>query len=97
MSDFGDVVSNASRGANIGCSTLVGLTLFGGFLRNSRIDQSNAAMSLNDPLIFSGLLIGAVFPFILSGLTVRGSRKAVKPMVNMIQAQLREDDGIGRE
>jgi len=37
-------------------------------------------ISLTDPLIFAGLLLGGIFPFVLSGLTVRAARKAVSPL-----------------
>ena len=60
------------------CSALVGMSLLGGFLRNAGLDTpaSETALSLNDPLVFSGLLVGAILPFLLSGLAVKGSRKA---------------------
>jgi len=62
----------------MGCSALVGLTLFGGFLRNASLDGKNSEqlISLTNPIIFAGLLVGAIFPFIIAGLTIRGSRKA---------------------
>ncbi len=42
-------------------------------------------------------MIGGVFPFILSGLTVKAARKAINPFVTEVQRQLREDEGIARE
>jgi Na+/H+-translocating membrane pyrophosphatase len=82
----------------MGCSALVGITLFGGFLKNASLDSSQAedTISLNNPQIFAGLLIGAIFPFIISGLTVRGSRKTTRQLTLEIQNQLLSDEGIAR-
>jgi Na+/H+-translocating membrane pyrophosphatase len=57
--------------------------LLGGYLRNAGLDSQTAedAISLTDPYIFSGMLIGGVLPFALSGLVARGSRKAVAPLI----------------
>lgn len=41
-------------------------------------------------------MIGGALPFILSGLVVQGARKSISPLVQVIQAQLREDEGIAR-
>jgi Na+/H+-translocating membrane pyrophosphatase len=67
----------------MGCAALVGLTLFGGFLRNSFLDLpiAEGSISLTDPVLFTGLLIGAIFPFLLAGLSVKASRKATEPLI----------------
>ena len=41
-------------------------------------------------------MIGAVFPFVVAGLTSRGSRKAAKVLVNEVQNLLRDDESIAR-
>ena len=75
----------------MGTAALVGITLFGGYLKNAKLDSTKAEelISLTDPLIFAGLLIGAVFPFLISGLTTRGSRKASHSLIAEVQSQLR--------
>jgi K(+)-stimulated pyrophosphate-energized sodium pump len=74
------------------------MTLFGGFLSNAHLDtaQAETVISLTDPLIFTGLIIGGIFPFVLAGLTVKAARKGVVPFKEEVQRQLREDEGITR-
>lgn len=57
------------------------MTLFGGFLSNVHLDtpDTEGLISLTDPLIFTGLLIGGIFPFVLAGLTVKAARNAIPP------------------
>jgi K(+)-stimulated pyrophosphate-energized sodium pump len=86
LSRAGESTAIVSRGAMIGSSPLIGIILFGGFLRNASLDSESAetGISLTDPQIFTGLMIGGVLPFILSGLAVKGSRKAISPLVKEI-------------
>ena len=98
ISEGSEAASIVSRGINVGSSFLVGILMLGGYLRNANLDSQKTedSISLTDPYIFSGMLIGGVLPFALSGLIVRGSRKAVALLTEQIQSQLREDEAIAR-
>jgi len=45
-------------------------------------------------LIFAGLLIGAMLPYVFSSLTIKSVGKAAFGMVNEVRRQLRENPGI---
>jgi Na+/H+-translocating membrane pyrophosphatase len=59
---------------------MVALALFGGFLRNASLDSliSEEEISLTEPLIFTGLLLGAMLPFAFAGLVIRSINNAAQ-------------------
>jgi len=49
---------------------------------------------LMDPLIFAGLLIGAVLPYIFTAMTMKSVGKAAMAMVEEVRSQFKNNDGI---
>jgi H+-translocating diphosphatase len=60
---------------------LVSLALYGGFLHNAGLEFS-ALISLTEPEIFAGLLLGAMVPYLFSALTIKSVGKAAAGMVD---------------
>jgi inorganic pyrophosphatase len=67
---------------------LVALSLYGGFLHNARLEDS-PLITLTKPDIFTGLLIGAMIPYIFSAFTIKSVGKAAFGMVNEVRRQIR--------
>jgi Na+/H+-translocating membrane pyrophosphatase len=59
---------------------LVSLALYGGFLHNAGLEFSSL-ISLTEPEIFAGLLLGAMVPYLFSALTIKSVGKAAFGMV----------------
>lgn len=58
------------------------LALYGGFLHNAKLDDSRKTqVSLTDPVVFAGLLLGAMLPYIFSAFTMKSVGKAALGMV----------------
>ena len=72
------------------------LSLFGGFLHNSKLDLPEAAkdIALTKPEVFAGLMIGAMLPYVFSAFTIRSVGKAAFGMVAEVRKQIRENPGI---
>jgi inorganic pyrophosphatase len=71
---------------------LVALSLYGGFLHNSGLTDNK--VTLTEPLVFSGLLIGAMLPYAFSAFTMKSVGKAALGMVEEVRRQIRENPGI---
>jgi Na+/H+-translocating membrane pyrophosphatase len=56
------------------------LALYGGFLHNAGLELKSL-ISLVEPEIFAGLLIGAMLPYIFSAFTIKSVGKAAFGMV----------------
>jgi len=94
----GNTTAAIGKGFAIGSAALVSLALFGGFVTVSGIDKTNGqaedSLSILNPFVFSGLLIGAMLPYWFSALTMKSVGKAALAMVVEVRRQFAEIDGI---
>ena len=91
----GNTTAAIGKGFAIGSAALVSLALYGGFLHNAGLENSNF-ISLTEPAIFTGLLLGAMLPYIFSAFTIKSVAKAAFGMVEEVRRQIRDDPGILR-
>lgn len=89
----GNTTAAIGKGFAIGSATLVSLALYGGFLHNAGLEMKSL-ISLVEPEIFAGLLIGAMLPYIFSAFTIKSVGKAAFGMVEEVRRQIREHPGI---
>lgn len=94
ITDTLDAVGNTTaamgKGFAIGSAALTALALFSNFTNLTNSDY----VSLNNPYLFLGGLIGAMLPFFFSALTMHAVGDAADEMVNEIRRQLKEIPGI---
>ncbi len=76
----GNTTAAIGKGFAIGSATLVSLALYGGFLHNAGLEV-RSLISLTEPEVFAGLLIGAMIPYIFSAFTIKSVGKAALGMV----------------
>jgi H(+)-translocating pyrophosphatase len=91
----GNTTAAIGKGFAIGSAALVALALYGGFLHNCKLENSSL-ISLTEPAIFAGLLLGAMMPYIFSSFTIKSVGKAAMGMVDEVRRQIREEPGILR-
>jgi len=84
----GNTTAAIGKGFAIGSAALVSLALYGGFLHNAGLELSSL-ISMAEPEIFAGLLIGAMLPYVFSAFTIKSVGKAAQGMVNEIRRQIR--------
>jgi len=77
----GNTTAAIGKGFAIGSAGLVALALFGAYLSRCETPGRKLTMSLNDPWVFSGLLYGAMMPFLFSAMTMKSVGKAATDMV----------------
>lgn len=90
----GNTTAAIGKGFAIGSAALVSLSLFGGFLHNAGLEKEMTKISLAQPEIFAGLLLGAMLPYIFSAFTIRSVGKAAFGMVEEVRRQIRQKPGI---
>jgi H+-translocating diphosphatase len=76
----GNTTAAIGKGFAIGSAALVSLSLYGGFLHNANLEES-IEISLTKPQIFTGLLLGAMLPYLFSAFTIKSVGKAAFGMV----------------
>jgi K(+)-stimulated pyrophosphate-energized sodium pump len=86
----GNTTAAIGKGFAIGSAVLTALALFAAFLTRSHVE----ALDLLSPLVFAGLLIGGVLPFLFTAQTMKGVGLAANSMIEEVRRQFREKPGI---
>ena len=95
LDSAGNTTAAIGKGFAIGSATLVGFALYGAYMHSAvmfglKVEQ----LSLNDPLIFTSLLFGAMIPYAFSALTMKSVGHAALGMITEVRRQIRENPGI---
>jgi inorganic pyrophosphatase len=89
----GNTTAAIGKGFAIGSACLVGLALFGAFIkRSSTVKPLDSA--LLDPLVFSFLLLGAMIPYWFTALTMKSVGVAAMAMVKEVAHQFKTKKGL---
>jgi H+-translocating diphosphatase len=83
----GNTTAAIGKGFAIGSACLVALALFGAFVTRAGLGVVN----ILEPLVFSGLLVGAMLPYWFSALTMSAVGTAAKDMIAEIQRQFQNE------
>ena len=86
----GNTTAAIGKGFAIGSAVLTALALFAAFLVRSNVPTLN----LLSPLVFAGLLVGGVLPFLFTAQTMKGVGIAANAMIEEVRRQFRENPGI---
>jgi H(+)-translocating pyrophosphatase len=86
----GNTTAAIGKGFAIGSALLTALALFAAFLTRSDVDK----LDILEPLVFAGLLVGGVLPFIFTAQTMKAVGKAALGMVEEVRRQFRTIPGI---
>lgn len=84
----GNTTAAIGKGFAIGSAALVSLSLYGAFLTrasNFKHEHPITAIEVSTPLIFSGLLLGAMLPYAFSAFTMKSVGKAAHEMVTEVR------------
>jgi K(+)-stimulated pyrophosphate-energized sodium pump len=97
LDSIGNTTAAIGKGFAIGSAALTALALFAAFKTSSGL--AAADLSLTEPMVVIGLLIGGSLPFVIASMTMTSVGKAAGEMVTEIRRQFREIDGLleGRE
>ena len=97
----GNTTAAIGKGFAIGSAILTSLALFSAFLtRANHLTESKEGSSklLNinilEPLVLSGLFVGAMLPFLFSAMTMKSVGKAAFAMIEEVRSQFRSIPGL---
>ena len=97
----GNTTAAMGKGFAIGSAALTALALFVSFANAATVEigdevvkLSEAGISLLDPAVVIGLLIGGMLPFVFSAMTMDSVSKAAYSMIEEVRRQFHEIPGI---
>jgi K(+)-stimulated pyrophosphate-energized sodium pump len=88
----GNTTAAIGKGFAIGSAALTSIALFSAYISNVGI--SAAQLSINEPQVMIGLLIGGLLTFIFSALTMSAVGKGAYSMVQEVRRQFEKIPGI---
>ena len=95
LDSVGNTTAAIGKGFAIGSAAFAAIGLLSAFiLAVSHASGESLTMSLDDPQILAGLLIGAMIPFFFSSLLFRAVGKCADTMIMEVRRQFREIPGL---
>jgi K(+)-stimulated pyrophosphate-energized sodium pump len=89
---IGNTTAAIGKGFAIGSAALTALALFSAYASNVGLEASG--ISIVDPMVVIGLLLGGMLPFFVASLTMTAVGRAAAGMVDEVRRQFREIPGI---
>ena len=86
----GNTTAAIGKGFAIGSAVLTALALFAAFLTRAHFE----ALNMLSPVVFSGLFIGGVLPFLFTAQTMLAVGRAAEGMIHEVRRQFREIPGL---
>jgi K(+)-stimulated pyrophosphate-energized sodium pump len=94
LDSLGNTTAATGKGFAIGSAVLTALALMAAYVEVVRINNPDITLSLLDPVMLPGILIGAVLPYLFSALTMTAVGKAAHEIVLEVRRQFREIPGL---
>jgi K(+)-stimulated pyrophosphate-energized sodium pump len=86
----GNTTAAIGKGFAIGSAVLTALALFAAFLTRANFQQLN----MLSPIVFAGLFVGGVLPFLFTAQTMLAVGRAAEGMIHEVRRQFREIPGL---
>ena len=89
----GNTTAAIGKGFAIGSAALTALALFSAYTRNVS-PELPLVLDIMDPMIMSGLLVGAMLPFLFSSFAMSAVGTAAQAMIEEVRRQFRTIEGL---
>jgi K(+)-stimulated pyrophosphate-energized sodium pump len=94
LDELGNTTAAIGKGFAIGAAALAALTIIAAYIETLYVNIPDFALSLSDPQVLMGMLIGAAIPFLVASITMTAVGDAAFTMINEIRRQFREIPGL---
>ena len=94
LDSVGNTTAAIGKGFCIGSATLTSLAFIVSFIEAVKIHIPTFSISLDDPCVLIGMLVGAMLPYLFSALTIGSVGRAANKMVEEVRSQFESDPAI---
>ena len=94
LDEVGNTTAAIGKGFAISAAALAALALISAYIEKISASMDGFVLAINDPLVLCGMLIGDIFPFLVSALTMTAVGDAAFDMIQEVRRQFREIPGL---
>ncbi len=94
LDELGNTTAAIGKGFAIGAAALAALTIIAAYMELLHYNLPDFELSLVDPRVLMGMLIGGSIPFLVASITMTAVGDAAFTMINEIRRQFREIPGL---
>ena len=94
LDSVGNTTAAIGKGFCIGSATLTSLAFIVSFIEAVKVHIPSFKISLDNPCVIIGMLVGAMLPFLFSAMTIASVGKAANKMVEEVRSQFENDPAI---
>ncbi len=94
LDSVGNTTAAIGKGFCIGSATLTSLAFIVSFIEAVKMHIPSFSISLDNPCVLVGMLIGSMLPYLFSAMTIASVGKAANKMVEEVRSQFENDPAI---
>ncbi len=94
LDELGNTTAAIGKGFAIGAAALAALAIISAYMETVARALPGFSLDLSEPLVLSGLFIGALFPYLVAATTMTAVGEAAMAMIDEIRRQFREIPGL---
>lgn len=94
LDEVGNTTAAIGKGFAIGAAGLAALAIIAAYIETVSAQVQDFSLDIGNPLVLMGMFIGAIFPFLVSALTMRAVGDAAFEMIVEIRRQFHEIPGL---
>ncbi len=94
LDEVGNTTAAIGKGFAIGAAGLAALAIIAAYIETVSHHIEGFALNISNPEVLMGMFLGAIFPFLVSALTMRAVGDAAFDMIKEIRRQFKEIPGL---
>ena len=94
LDELGNTTAAIGKGFAIGAAALAALAIISAYIETVAHHVPGFALEISDPVVLAGMFLGAIFPFLVSSITMNAVGDAAFEMIQEIRRQFKEIPGL---
>jgi len=94
LDELGNTTAAIGKGFAIGAAALAALAIISAYIETVTHHVPGFSLEISDPVVLAGMFLGAIFPFLVSSITMNAVGDAAFDMIREIRRQFKEIPGL---
>ncbi len=94
LDELGNTTAAIGKGFAIGAAALAALAIISAYIETVTHHVPGFSLEISDPIVLAGMFLGAIFPFLVSSITMNAVGDAAFDMIREIRRQFKEIPGL---